>query len=75
VLGLFQSQEDAFLQATNTLEDQMRTQIIEKVTEREDARKRKDYSRADEIRHDLWESYHVILEDRPDGSTEWRRRS
>jgi cysteinyl-tRNA synthetase len=75
VLGLFQSQENAFLQAANTLEDQMRTQIIEKVTEREDARKRKDYSRADEIRHDLWEGYHVILEDRPDGSTEWRRRS
>ncbi len=74
-LGLFQSPENAFLQSSSTLEDQLRTEIIAKVIEREDARKGKDYSRADEIRRDLWENYKVVLEDRPDGSTEWRRRS
>ena len=75
MLGLLQSPENTFLQATNALEDQMRAEIVAKVAEREEARKTKDYARADELRRELWEGYRVVLEDRPDGSTEWRRAS
>lgn len=46
---------------------------IEKlVNEREDARKRKDWKRSDEIRKQLSEAG-IILEDRPDGSTRVKR--
>jgi cysteinyl-tRNA synthetase len=48
-------------------------EIQRKVDERNEARQRKDFKRADEIRKELWERYHVTLEDRPDGTTRWKR--
>jgi cysteinyl-tRNA synthetase len=42
------------------------------ITERKAARGQKDFDRADEIRKQL-EQNGVLLEDRPDGSTDWRR--
>jgi len=42
------------------------------VEERNEARRQKNWARADEIREQLAESG-VILEDRPDGTTRWRR--
>ena len=44
-------------------------EIQRKVDERKEARQRKDFRRADEIKKELRERYHVILEDRPDGTT------
>jgi cysteinyl-tRNA synthetase len=48
-------------------------EIQRKVDERKEARQREDFKRADEIRKELWERYHVTLEDRPDGTTRWKR--
>jgi cysteinyl-tRNA synthetase len=42
------------------------------VAERSEARKRKDFKRADEIRAQL-AMKGILLEDKPDGTTEWRR--
>jgi len=47
-------------------------EIRKLVTEREDARKRKDWKRSDEIRKQLLETG-IILEDRPDGTTRVKR--
>ena len=44
------------------------TQIVERL----DAKKRKDFATADKIRQDL-SSKGIILEDRPDGTTRWKR--
>jgi cysteinyl-tRNA synthetase len=46
--------------------------INSKVVERADARKRRDFAAADRIRTEL-AMKGIILEDRPDGTTEWRR--
>ena len=43
-----------------------------KVDERNEARRRKDFKRADEIRAEL-AAQGIILEDRPDGTTRWKR--
>jgi len=48
-------------------------EIQQKVDERKEARQRKDFRKADEIKKEIWERYHVILEDRPDGTTRWKR--
>src|SRR5439155_9084045 len=48
-------------------------EIQRKVDERKEARQRKDFRRANEIKKELWERYRVILEDRPDGTTRWKR--
>ncbi len=42
------------------------------IVERRDARRSKNFKRADEIRKELADTG-VVLEDKPDGSTEWRR--
>ena len=44
-----------------------------KVAERNAAKKAKDYPRADEIRKEL-EAAGIVLEDKPGGKTEWRRK-
>jgi cysteinyl-tRNA synthetase len=53
----------------NTLSDE---EIQEKVEERNEARRHKDFMRADAIRNEL-ASFGIILEDRPDGTTRWKR--
>ena len=42
------------------------------VAERIEARKNKDFATADRVRDEL-AAQGVVLEDRPDGTTEWRR--
>jgi cysteinyl-tRNA synthetase len=48
------------------------TEIERQIAERNEARRRKDFTRADEIRKALAENG-IILEDRPDGTTRWKR--
>ena len=67
------------LEATAKGEAQIKMQVIrgeewinEKVNARNEARKNKDFATADRIRDELADA-RVILEDKPDGTTEWRR--
>ncbi|WHZ27258.1 MAG: Cysteinyl-tRNA synthetase [Nitrospira sp.] len=82
VLGLFQLQHWQFRSkglaktqsGTPTVTDvQLSDAIIEgKVAERNDARKKKDFSRADQIRSEL-ALHGIIIEDKPDGTSRWKR--
>ena len=47
-------------------------EIVKKIDARNAARKSKDFATADAIRAELL-GYGIILEDRPDGTTDWRR--
>jgi len=47
-------------------------EVESKVKERTEARRRKDFKRADEIREFL-KSHDIIIEDRPDGTSRWKR--
>jgi cysteinyl-tRNA synthetase len=48
------------------------TEIAAKLVERNDARRRKDFKKADEIRTAL-ASLGITIEDRPDGTSRWKR--
>ena len=65
VLGLLQRDAVEFLQG------KAEQWIVEKITAREAARKRKDYAAADRIRKELLEAG-IVLEDKA-GKTTWRR--
>jgi cysteinyl-tRNA synthetase len=65
VLGLLRRDPVAFLQG------EAEQWIVEKIAEREAARKRKDYAAADRIRKELLDQG-IVLEDK-DGKTTWRR--
>jgi cysteinyl-tRNA synthetase len=47
-------------------------EIKEKIDERNEARRRKDFKRADEIRAELT-SFGITIEDDPDGTSRWKR--
>ncbi len=47
-------------------------EIREKLNERTEARRRKDFRKADEIRAEL-ASFGITIEDRPDGTSRWKR--
>lgn len=54
-------------------EGQMSDAAIEvKVAERNEARKQKNFKKADEIRRYL-ASHGIIIEDKPDGTSRWKR--
>ncbi|MBH0195985.1 MAG: cysteine--tRNA ligase [Nitrospira sp.] len=48
------------------------SEIEQKVAERAEAKKKKDFKRADEIRAEL-HSQGIIIEDKPDGTSRWKR--
>ncbi len=52
-----------------TLSDQ---EIDRQVSERNEARKQKDFKKADEIRQSL-ASHGIVIEDKPDGTSRWKR--
>lgn len=72
-LGVLQCGAEAFFkwQPASTGDSQSDDDIDELVTERDEAKKNKDYQRADEIRNILTEQG-IVLEDTPQG-TQWRR--
>jgi len=45
--------------------------VNQKIDERNEARKSKDFAKADLIRTEVRDAG-IILEDRPDGTTDWR---
>ncbi len=47
-------------------------EVDSKVAERVEAKKRKDFKRADEIRAEL-KSFGITVEDKPDGTSRWKR--
>ncbi|BFU89332.1 MAG: Cysteine--tRNA ligase [Nitrospira sp.] len=84
VLGLFQLDKWQFnidLAGTATTTGSVRadplvrltdTEIERMIAERNEARVRKDFKRADEIRNQL-AVRKIIIEDKPDGTTRWKR--
>lgn len=71
VLGFLDEEPDQFFQKLTKSSKEIDTEEIEKlIIERKDARSKKDWARADEIR-DLLQGRGVILEDGPAGTT-WR---
>ena len=67
-LGFFQANPEAFLKGAAVELD-----VDAMVAARNAAKKAKDYARADGIRKEL-EAAGIVLEDKPGGVTEWRRK-
>jgi cysteinyl-tRNA synthetase len=82
VLGLFQHAEWQFNPAdclkigleekANARSVITNADIDAKITERNEARGRKDFKKADDIRAEL-SSLGITIEDRPDGTSRWKR--
>ncbi|MGM8225776.1 cysteine--tRNA ligase [Cellvibrio sp. ARAG 10.3] len=71
ILGILQDKPAQFLQSAGG--DAISAEAVEHlVAERIEAKRNKNYARADEIRKSLLEQG-VVLEDSRDGSTQWRR--
>ena len=72
LLGLLGRESEAFLRAGTRLGDEISdAQIGALIAERNEARRAKDFRRADEIRDELLRQ-RIVLEDGPQGTT-WRR--
>ncbi|MDQ3026954.1 MAG: cysteine--tRNA ligase [Pseudomonadota bacterium] len=67
-LGFFQADAETFLKGAGASID-----VEAKIAERKAAKEAKNYPRSDEIRREL-EAAGIILEDKPGGVTEWRRK-
>ncbi|TAL09656.1 MAG: cysteine--tRNA ligase [Nitrospirae bacterium] len=74
VLGLFQLEKWQFNVDLSDIGVKGLTeeQIKSKVEERNEARSKKDFARSDAIRKEL-AAQGILLEDRPDGTTRWKR--
>ena len=68
LLGLLCKSPEEWLRGGDDVESSICTRIAERLA----ARRARDYARADAIRAAL-QAEGVILEDRPDGTTDWRR--
>lgn len=73
-LGLFQEEKWEFKVAKriSPISPYTNEEIEEKIRRRREAREKKDFAAADRIRKELAEKG-IILEDRPDGTTRWKR--
>ncbi len=61
--------ETASLDKSEKLSDE---EIEAKIAERIEARRKKDFAKADEIRQSL-AAQGIIIEDKPDGTSRWKR--
>ena len=68
-LGFLQADPEAFLKGGAATE----LDVDALIKQRNDAKKSKDFTRADSIRKEL-EAAGIVLEDKPGGVTEWRRK-
>ena len=69
ILGFLQHSPEEWFKGSG---DEGNSEIEKLIGERITAKKSKNWVRADEIRQNLTEQG-VILEDKPDGTTDWRR--
>ena len=74
VLGILQDQPDSFLKGGDTEEGISEDVINQQIQARVEAKKNKDWAKADEIRDQL-KSQGIIVEDIAGGETSWRRES
>jgi len=73
VLGLFQLDFWEYGMNLGSGQYQISGEEIEaKLVERNEARKQKDFKKADEIRQSL-ASHGIVIEDKPDGTSRWKR--
>jgi len=72
VLGILQDDPDSFLKGGDVEDGVSEDEINQQIQARIEAKKNKDWAKADEIRDQLKEQG-VILEDIPGGKTSWRR--
>jgi len=73
VLGLLERSPQHFLQAGSPAEGGLdETAIVDAIARRAAAKKARNFAEADAIRAELTAAS-VVLEDKPDGSTNWRR--
>jgi cysteinyl-tRNA synthetase len=73
ILGLLERTPQQFLQVGAQGEDGIdETLVLTQIASRANAKKSKNFAEADRIRSELL-ARGIVLEDKPDGSTEWRR--
>ncbi|MCY4547641.1 MAG: cysteine--tRNA ligase [Defluviicoccus sp.] len=68
LLGLLGRDPESWFKGDG-VEEAIRTMVAD----RRRARSEKDFAEADRIRDELMRTHNVVVEDRPDGSSEWRR--
>jgi cysteinyl-tRNA synthetase len=73
VLGLFQLDRWIFnVEGGGSVSLSSEAEIERQIAERTEAKKRKDFTRADAIRAEL-AAQGIIIEDKPDGTSRWKR--
>jgi len=72
LLGLLQHEPETWLRGGTGAADADDSKVERLIAQRIEARKVKDFAKADRIRDELARQG-VLLEDKPDGTTEWRR--
>ena len=73
VMGILQQNPEAYLKAGKTEQDDAEVARIEAlIEERKNAKKNKDWAKADAVRNEL-QGMGIIIEDGPNGTT-WRRK-
>jgi cysteinyl-tRNA synthetase len=84
-LGLFQSDRWQFkplagtIDVSTSIKGQLDVQTVladseieKKISERNEARRAKDFKKSDAIRKEL-EALGIVIEDKPDGTSRWKR--